>query len=716
MSAQNQAAAAGVPYDLLTEADLTDLAKLASYDTLIFPSFRNVPADKLTAIQDTLTTLVKNYHVGLITAGDFMTNDATGAALPGDSYARMKALLDVSRVDGASGVNVDVVAGTSANPMMAGYTAGELIHQYTNIGTSYFTSTDGLGTTLASQTVNGQTYNAVLATETGGRNVHFATEGMLADNNMLAHALDWTTQPASGPQLSLHMSRDKAIVASRVDMDQAMETADVHPDTGPGIYDALLPILAQWKQAYNFVGSYYIDIGNNTAQGQTTDWAYSKVYYDQMLAMGNEIGSHSYTHPENTNLLTAAQFQFEFQQSRQVIEQQLGLTNIGVAVPGAPETIDTARQIAQYYPYISGGASLIGAGYPGAIGYLTPGDMNSVYIAPNTSFDFTLVGFQKLTVEQAEAAWAKEWAALTAHSDLPVIVWPWHDYGPTNWVIDEGVTPSYTTQMFTNFIARAAQAGSEFVTLADLAQRVSSFEKSTLTYSYDAVANAVTATVGTTGTGLGTFALDLGTGSTIKSVANWYAYDSDSVFVAKAGGSFTIALGATPDDVTHIIDLADRAELLSLTGDGTGLSFSIVGEGHVLVDLKDPTGMTVQVTGADSFTLTGDKLDLALSGLGQHNVVVNLVPSGVSLTGTAGNDTLIGTAGSDTLNGLDGDDLLNGLAGADVLIGGSGNDTFVVDQYRRSGDRTGGGRDRYGPEFGDADLGGERREPDPDRR
>ena len=86
---------------------------------------------------------------------------------------------------------------------------------------------------------------------------------MLADNNMLAHALDWTTQPASGPQLSLHMSRDKAIVASRVDMDQAMETADVHPATGPGIYDKLLPILAQWKQAYNFVGSYYIDIGNN---------------------------------------------------------------------------------------------------------------------------------------------------------------------------------------------------------------------------------------------------------------------------------------------------------------------------------------------------------------------------------------------------------------------------------------------------------------------
>ena len=93
MAAQNQAAAAGVPDDLLTEADLTDLAKLASYDTEILPSFWNVPADKVTAIQDPLTTLVKNYHVGLITAGDFMTNDATRPrVLLGDSYARMKAL------------------------------------------------------------------------------------------------------------------------------------------------------------------------------------------------------------------------------------------------------------------------------------------------------------------------------------------------------------------------------------------------------------------------------------------------------------------------------------------------------------------------------------------------------------------------------------------------------------------------------------------------
>jgi Ca2+-binding RTX toxin-like protein len=668
MAAQDQATAAGVPYDLLSEADLTDLTKLANYDALIFPSFRNVAAAKVGAITDTLTTLEKAYHVGIITAGDFMTNDEKNQPLSGDSYARMKALLDVSRVDGVNGANVDVTAAATTNPIMNGYTAGQSIHQYTNVSTSYFTSTDGLGTTLANQTVNGQSHIAVMATQTGGRNVHFATDGMLADNNMLGHALDWTMQPATGPDVSLHMSRDKAIVAARVDMDQAMYTDDVRPESGPGIYDRLLPILTQWKQAYNFVGSYYIDIGNDPANGENTDWTYSKKYYNQMLAMGNEIGSHSLTHPENTNVLTAAQFQSEFQQSRAIIEQQLGLTNIGAAIPGASDTLATARQIAQYYPYISGGASLIGAGYPGAIGYLSPAaaDMKSVYIAPDTSFDFTLVGYQHLTAAQATAAWAKEWGTLTAHSDLPVVVWPWHDYGPTDWLTDT-TDAGYTQQMFTDFIARAAQAGSEFVTLADLAQRSASFEKSDVGYSFDAASNVLTATATTAAGDLGKFALDVGTGHTIKNVAGWYAYDGDSVFVPKAGGTFKIALDGTPDDVTHLTTLADRSDLLTVTGDGSNLGYSVVGEGHDLVQLKSHPGQLVQITGADGASLSGNTLDLTLNGLGQHNVSVVLSAAPV------------GTSGSDTIIGTDNGDVLNGGAGADTLQGLGGNDTYIVD-------------------------------------
>ena len=56
-----------------------------------------------------------------------MTNDETGAALPGDSYARMKALLGVQREGGtdATPAAVHVAAHDVLHPVMEGYTAGE---------------------------------------------------------------------------------------------------------------------------------------------------------------------------------------------------------------------------------------------------------------------------------------------------------------------------------------------------------------------------------------------------------------------------------------------------------------------------------------------------------------------------------------------------------------------------------------------------------------
>ena len=76
--------------------------------------------------------------------------------------------------------------------------------------------------------------------------------------------------------------------------------------------------------------------------------------------MGNEIGTHSYTHPEDTNVLTPAQIQFEFQQSKQLLEQQLGITIKGAAVPGAPESLATSKLIGQYFSYMSGGYTGVG--------------------------------------------------------------------------------------------------------------------------------------------------------------------------------------------------------------------------------------------------------------------------------------------------------------------------------------------------------------------
>ena len=53
----------------------------------------------------------------------------------------------------------------------------------------------------------------------------------------------------------------------------------------------------------------------------------------------------------------------------------------------------------------------------------------------------------------------------------------------------------------------------------------------------------------------------------------------------------------------------------------------------------------------------------------------NTIPLRLTLTGTAGDDTLEGGTGDDTLNGLAGNDTLIGGAGADALDGGTDTDT-----------------------------------------
>ena len=110
-------------------------------------------------------------------------------------------------------------------------------------------------------------------------------------------------------------------------------------------------------------------------------------------------------------------------------------------MPGANDTLSTSQQIEQYYQsvaggltgYVNGGWTGVGSGAPNAFGYLTPGDTGSVYIAPNITFDFTEVQFQNKTAAQALTDWETLFNQLSANSQVPVIVWPWHDYGPTDW-------------------------------------------------------------------------------------------------------------------------------------------------------------------------------------------------------------------------------------------------------------------------------------------
>jgi serralysin len=609
-NAQNQAMQAGINFDILTETDLKDLSKVVNYDSLIFANFTNVKAADVSSIENVLTQASKS-GVGLIAAGDFMTNDETGAAIAGDPYQRLKNLFDVNRtaggaVTGAVTVNIK----DPASPILeSSYTAGEQIASTINPSFSAYTGLTQTGTVLADQTVNGQKYNAVIATQTGGRNVHFADQSIFADSNLGWQGLDWSVYGTQA-KVGLDMTRNKSIFISRDDVDQSK-----YLSAAPVVETKLGNILADWKTKYNFVGSHFINIGNNPAIGEGTDWAVMKPIYQKWLDLGNEISTHSYTHPFDVSTLSAAQLEFEFNQSKQIISQQLGITINGTATPGNPDSLFVDQELSKYFQYVSG----VGSSYTNSFGYLEPGN-NTLFLAPNISFDFNLIEFKKLTVAQTEAQWAKEYAQVTKHGNTPFVLFDWHDYGIT----ESAVGVIYTKAMYENFVARAYNDGTEFTTLDDAQKRIRAFDAAQLTVNQ--VGDTITAQVANA-TDIGKFALDVDAGTkVIKNVTNYYAYDNDSVFTTKTGGSYTINLGTAADDVSHISSMAQRAELVSVTGDGTNLNFSFNGEGKIIADMQaiDAT-KRYQVTGADSFTVNGDKVELTFNANTSHTVGIAVV-------------------------------------------------------------------------------------------
>lgn len=620
MSAQVQAMQSGIPFDLLTEDDLTDLTKVIKYDTLVFPYFANVDTSKLAKIEENLTLAATKYNIGFVAAGNFMTNDQTGNALPGDSYTRMKNLLGVTRINGAGPVALTVNASNATHPLFqGGYTANENVLTYGTAYTDYFGSAGVASytvTPILNQVLNGtDTQNAVLAsTSTGGaRSVHFGALQFMQDANLLWPALQWSVYGGKAPA-ALKMGRETSLFAARNDMDESM-----YPDEIATVETPLLTLLTTWKNTYNFVGSYYLNIGNkpNDANDQQmTNWAVSGPLYKKYLALGNEIGTHSYTHPIDTNVLTPAEIQFEMGQSRTEIEANLGLTNLGGAVPGAPDAMPAAIEMLKHVGYLSGGYSGVGAGFPNAMGYLTPAD-TKVYLSPNMTFDFTNIEFLKKTPAETEAIWANEFDTLNKHASQAIIHWPWHDYAPTigtalnyGGTRSDGSSINYTVDMFSNLIKKAFDAGTEFITGADLSKRIASFRNSALTVTQP---DASTLNVNLTSSDAGRFAI--ATSSPIASVDNWYAYNTQKVFPAQTGGAYTVRLGATPTAVTHITKLPMRANLLYARLNATNpkiMEFSMEGTGQVEVQ---PACIPKSTKGEDSSKFENGVLTLNFTAI-----------------------------------------------------------------------------------------------------
>ena len=92
-------------------------------------------------------------------------------------------------------------------------------------------------------------------------------------------------------------------------------------------------------------------------------------------------------------------------------------------------------------------------------------------------------------------------------------------------------------------------------------------------------------------------------------------------------------------------------------------------------EIRVAAGADLDHETADSHSVTVQVTD---SGGNTHSETVTLsvnnLVDGITVTGTAGDDSLSGSVAEDTISGLGGDDVIAGDAGADTLDGGTGTD------------------------------------------
>jgi Ca2+-binding RTX toxin-like protein len=137
--------------------------------------------------------------------------------------------------------------------------------------------------------------------------------------------------------------------------------------------------------------------------------------------------------------------------------------------------------------------------------------------------------------------------------------------------------------------------------------------------------------------------------------------------------------GGTGNDALH--GGAGRDTFVFQVGFGNDIIFDY-SPGFDLIDLNalnvsDFTTLmsnTADVNGNAIITIDGNTL--TLNGVTKSQLT-QLDFAGLSVMGTAGNDTIAGFATNDTINGLAGNDVINGNAGDDTLIGGAGNDRLI---------------------------------------
>lgn len=615
---QAQSIQAGVPFELLEESDLADLEKLKSFKAIIVPGLQTAEPGLIPVYQYNLKTAMETHGVSLIAADSFFTYDQSR------NYQGETASLAMDYIFGLKFGSFGTFSNILLSAQGTTHVVADLIEtpnvlaEYDSTFYQVFIPSDGNETEpIAWLSHDDVSHVAIQSGERGnGKFVHYSDIFKMVDSKILWTTIMWAVSDDNSPDenIALSMTREKGMFIPRNDMDLSRFLSAV-----PTVEIPLFDILDRWKRDYQFKGSFYINIGNDQQIGEFTDWDLSGPLYKNYMAIGNEIGTHSYTHPQDTKQLTPEELEFEFQQSKIEIGQQLEMTVTGTGIPGEDENLFVYDNIKSYFDYISGHTLYSDSRHIQSlgIGYLTPNE-DTVYFSLNMTPDFVLGDILKLDLNQFSETWIDELEEQSVNMRKPVLHWLWHDYG----IINQNNSPNYGLKPYEDIVAKAAVEGLEFVTLDEYVKRFKAFQTSDIKIETISDDESI---VEISGADLGGLTIELPEVKIIKSVDNYYAYNNNKVFLPENGGTFTIKTSGEQDDVSRIVDLETGLNLMSVEGNGSSLDFAVSGQGKVTLSFMAlPEGaFEILSDGVANYFPGGAEIDF--KDIGQYSVSVRPV-------------------------------------------------------------------------------------------
>lgn len=614
---QSQALQAGVPFDLLVESDLADMEKLRSYRAIIIPALQVVDPDKVSLYRNNIKSLLQDDGVSLIAADAFFSYNPSGEYQENDTQLAMDEIFGLRFRSFGDIEDVTLSASGSSHPALALVESPDTLAEYNSTFFQEFLPVNDYQTDfIAGFNIQNEEKIVIQSGARGnGKYVHFSDTIKMVDSKILWAAIKWAISETGTAQENIHLSmtRENGLFIPRNDMDLSRFLTAVTTVEVP-----LLSYLNQWKESYNFKGSFYINIGNNQQLGEFTDWDLSGPLYNDYISIGNEIGTHSYTHPRDTKLLSISELEFEFSQSQIEISNELGNTVRGTGIPGEDENLYVYDNIKSYFDYISGHTLYSESEHIQSlgIGFLTP-EEETVYFSLNMTPDFVLGDILQLDLDQFSQTWINEFDQQSLNMRQPVLHWLWHDYG----LINPNNSPNYGPKPFEDIVAYAAGAGFEFITLEDYTDRFKAFKSSNVSVDY---VGSDQMEIEVQGNDLGGLTIELPVGKNITSAGGHYAYNSNQLFLPSDGGLFSLTTNQSPENVSRIISLDSGFELISITGDGTILDFTINGQGRVSMEFNSNVNGLFEVLSAGETVYTASGATTYFQDIGSYTVQVRL--------------------------------------------------------------------------------------------